>query len=60
MLGQKPEAVAIAVEAQHRLSRRFWHLSRRKHPNKAVTAVARELCGFIRAALNAVAQEREA
>jgi transposase len=59
-LGQNPEVVAIAVKAQHRLSRRFWHLAARKHPNKAVTAVARELCGFIWAALNAVAQEREA
>ena len=58
-LGQKPEVVAIAVKAQHRLSKRFWHLAQRKHPNKAVTAVARELSGFIWAALNAVAQKRE-
>ncbi len=58
-LGQKPEVVAIAVKAQHRLSKRFWHLAARKHPNTAVTAVARELSGFIWAALNAVAQERE-
>ena len=57
-LGQKPEVVAIAVKAQLRLSKRFWHLSARKHPNTAVTAVARELSGFIWAALNAVAQER--
>jgi transposase len=58
--GQKPEVVAIAVKAQHRLSKRFWRLKERKHHNKAVTAVARELCGFIWAAMNAVAQETEA
>ena len=53
--GQDPEVVAIAVKAQHRLSRRFWHLMKKKHTNKAVTAVARELTGFIWAALNVVA-----
>ena len=39
--------VGIAVKAQHRLQRRYQHLARTKHTNKAVTAVARELCGFI-------------
>jgi transposase len=57
-LGQRPEVVAIAVKAQHRLSKRFWHLAAKKHPNKAVTAVARELCGFIWAAMNEAAPER--
>lgn len=55
--GQKPEAVAIAVKAQHRLSRRFWNLSQRKNKNKAVVAVARELSGFVWAALMAVTEE---
>lgn len=52
--GQDPEVVAIAVKAQHRLSRRLWHLHETKHINKAVVAVARELCGFLWAALCAV------
>lgn len=53
--GQPPEVVATAVKAQHRLSRRLWHLAQTKHSNKAVTAVARELCGFLWAALQPVA-----
>jgi transposase len=57
-LGQRPEVVAIAVKAQHRLSKRFWHLAGKKHPNKAVAAVARELCGFVWAVLNEAARER--
>jgi transposase len=55
--GQNPEVVAIAVKAQHRLSRKFFRLSQRKHTNKAVVAVARELAGFIWSALRAVAEE---
>jgi len=55
--GQNPEVVAIAIKAQHRLSKRFWHLRETKHTNKAVTAVAREMCGFIWAALYAVTEE---
>jgi transposase len=55
--GQKPEVVAIAVKAQHRLSRRFWSLSQRKNKNKAVVAVARELSGFVWAVLMAVDEE---
>lgn len=55
-MGQNPAIVAIAVKAQHRLQKRFWRLRQRKHHNKAVTAVARELCGFIWAALMAVEQ----
>jgi hypothetical protein len=57
--GQNPEVVTIAVKAQHRLSKRFQRLSVKKHTNKAVTAVARELTGFVWAALNAV-QSKEA
>jgi hypothetical protein len=33
--GQPPEIVAIALKAQHRLSKRFHHLLRRKHVNVA-------------------------
>lgn len=55
--GQAPEIVAIALKAQHRLGKRFnYLLARGKHVNVAVTAVARELCGFIWAALNALPQ----
>lgn len=53
--GQSPSVVATAVKAQHRLSRRYWHLLQTKHKNKAITAVARELCGFVWAAMNQVA-----
>jgi transposase len=56
--GQPAAVVAAAVKAQHRLSRRFWHLAQTKHVNKAVTAVARELCGFLWAALMALETTR--
>jgi transposase len=56
-MGQNSEVVAIAVKAQHRLQKRFWRLREKKCTHKAVTAVARELCGFIWAALYAVAEE---
>jgi transposase len=53
--GQPPEVVAIALKAQHRLGKRFNRLTARgKHVNVAVTAVAREMCGFIWAALHAL------
>jgi hypothetical protein len=32
--GQPAEVVAIAVKAQHRLSKRFYHLDQKKHRNK--------------------------
>lgn len=44
---QPPGVVAIAIKAQHLLSRRFYHLDQRKHRHVAITAVARELCGFV-------------
>jgi len=50
--GQPPAIVAIALKAQHRLYKKFWHLDQRKHRHVAITAVARELCGFIWAILN--------
>jgi transposase len=46
--GQPPAAVALAERAEQRLARRFHRLvARGKRPVVAVTAVARELCGFI-------------
>lgn len=51
--GQPPEVVAIAIKAQHRLSRKFYRLSHRKHLHVAITAVARELCGFVWAIMKA-------
>lgn len=54
--GQLPEIVAIALKAQHRLVRKFLRLDHRKHRHVAITAVARELCGFIWAILMALPQ----
>jgi transposase len=56
--GQPPEVVAIALKAQHRLYKKFWRLDQRKHRHIAITAVARELCGFIWAILNALPQQQ--
>jgi transposase len=54
--GQPPEIVAMADVAQSRLYRRYWHLVQRGKPTTvAVTAVARELTGFVWAALRAAA-----
>ena len=58
--GQPPEVVAIAIKAQHRLSRRFHYLDQKKHRNKVVVAVARELCGFVWAIMNAAPRLRDA
>ena len=43
-----------AIKAQHRPYKKSWRLDNRKHRHVAITAVARELCGFIWAILNAV------
>lgn len=56
--GQPPEIVAIALKAQHRLVHKFWRLDQRKHRHVAITAVARELCGFVWAILNAAPQSK--
>ena len=46
--GQSREVRAIAWRAQNRLNRKFRRLAaRRLHRNKAVVAVARELCGYL-------------
>ena len=52
--GQPPAVVAIALKAQHRLHRKFVRLDQRKHRHVAITAVARELCGFVWAILTAM------
>ncbi len=51
--GQPPPVIAIADKAQQRLNRRYHRLTMgsRKPATKAVVAVARELAGFIWAAL---------
>jgi len=51
--GQPGNIIAIAEKAHLRLHRRYWHLllAGNKPKNKAVVAVARELVGFIWAAL---------
>ena len=57
--GQPPAIVAIALKAQHRLSKKFFHLDQKKHRHVAITAVARELCGFIWAILMALPQGQQ-
>ena len=51
--GQPPPVIAVADGAQQRLYRRYRRLvlQKSKEPNKAIVAVARELAGFIWAAL---------
>ncbi len=54
--GQSPEVIAMADVAMQRLHRRYWRLVQRGKPTSvAATAVARELTGFVWAALRAVA-----
>lgn len=45
--GQPPEATAHSWKAQQRLHRRYRCLVARKNPKVAITAVARELIGFV-------------
>jgi transposase len=56
--GQPPWVIALADQAHRRLHRKYWGLLKRGKPvNKAVTAVGRELVGFIWAVLHREAQE---
>ena len=56
--GQPAPIVALADRAQQRLYRRYWRLLERgKAPNQVVTAMARELTGFLWAALQAVPEQ---
>jgi transposase len=52
--GQPPEIVAIAMKGQLRLSTSSSGFDKRKHRHVAITAVARELCGFVWAILMAL------
>lgn len=48
LAGLPPESQAISWKAQHRLHKKYYRLvSRGKEKGKAVTAVARELAGFV-------------
>ena len=46
-VGQPPEVIAHSWKAQHRLHKKFWSLACRGDRRTAVTAVSRELIGFI-------------
>jgi transposase len=60
-LGQPPEVRAQAWRAQQRLYRRYHHLVRHgKRPTVAVVAVARELVGFVWAAMTQTARQSAA
>jgi transposase len=49
--GQPPAVVAIAKRAEKRLHAKFWKVGLRKDQRTAVTAVAREMAGFVWAIL---------
>jgi transposase len=58
---QPAQIITLADKAQQRLHRRYWKLlEARKPPTRAVIAVARELVGFVWAALQHPAPERAA
>ena len=52
--GQPPSVIHHAWKAQQRLHQRYTHLAYRKRPQIAVVAVARELVGFLWAAMQDV------
>ena len=59
--GQPAAVIAHAERAQHRLYRRYKHLTDRgKEGNKAIVACARELVGFVWATLQMEAQSAKA
>ena len=58
-MGQNPQVVATAIKAQHRLQKTYWKIATRQHPCTAVTAVARELCGFLWSALWALESQED-
>ena len=45
--GAPADLVELSWRAQQRLHHRYWHLQRRLGGGKAITAVARELAGFV-------------
>ena len=59
--GQPAAVIAYAERAQHRLYRRFKHLTDSgKETNKAIVACAREFVGFVWATLQMEAQSVKA
>ena len=61
--GQPPWVIALAQKAMKRLYRRYWQLvNKGKPPQVAITAVARELAGFVWAIMQAgpMPEERQA
>lgn len=50
--GQPPEVTAHAWKAQQRLHKKFWRLKYKNNGKIAVTAIARELAGFIWSIMN--------
>jgi transposase len=57
--GEEAELVAHSMRAQHRLHSKYWSIANRKCPQKAAVAVARELTGFIWAAMTGHYAPRE-
>jgi transposase len=59
--GKPPWAIALADRAHRRLHRRYWRLTNRGKPSqKVVTAVARELVGFVWEAMSEVHSRQDA
>jgi len=54
--GQPPEIVALAWKAQQRLHARYWRVEARAGSRRAAVAVARELSGFVWAAMTLLAE----
>jgi transposase len=50
--GQPADVIATSWKAQQRLYKKYWRIANRKETNIAVTAVARELIGFIWSVMN--------
>ncbi len=59
-IGQPPEVIAHAWKAQHRLYKLFHRIAYRRSSQIAVVAVARELVGFLWAAMRGLQQHQAA
>lgn len=58
--GKPPKIKAIADKAQHRLYKKYWRMVQGgKSPNKAVTAVCRELLGFVWSVLKLAKEDKD-
>jgi transposase len=56
--GLPPAIAALSWKAQQRLYKRYHHLASRKSPQVAAVAVARELAGFLWAAMQQVPEAK--